>query len=145
MGEELICGMSGYRRRFPKPISYVALLFTSKRLIVAKALPSWIESSPFYAQGASYFLMKNALEKHREKLKTLPFDEVLSIDKENFEIPYSNIREVSLHRRFPEYKLTIKMNGKEHRYGLLVKKNVITASINPLLLSVFGDKFKTRL
>lgn len=92
MSEDLICCLSVYKRRFPKPIGYYTLLFTSKRLIVAKALPSWIESSPFYAKGASYFLMKKSLEKRREKMKTLPFDEVLKIDKENFEILYSDIR-----------------------------------------------------
>ena len=90
MDEELICCLSVYTRRFPKPIRYYTLLFTSKRIIVAKTLPSWIELSPFYAKGASYFLMKKHSKKHREKIETLPFDEVLKIDKENFEILYSD-------------------------------------------------------
>ena len=136
--------MSVYRRRFPKPIRHYTLLFTSKRIIVAKTLPSWIELSPFYAKGASYFLMKRYSKKHRERMKTLPFDEVLKIDKENFEILYSDIREVKLHRRFRESKLSIKLNETEYTYNILAKKTEITENLNPLLHSVLGEKFSVK-
>ena len=145
MSEELIFCISAYRRRFPKPIGYYTLLFTSKRIIVTKTLPSWIELSPFYAKGASYFLMKKSLEKRAEKMKTLPFDEVLKIDKGNFEILYSDIKEVRLYRRVPEYKLSIKLNETEHIYNVMAKKTEITENLNPLLHSVLGEKFSVKL
>lgn len=145
MSEELVCYVSVYKRRFPKPIGYYTLLFTSERIIVAKALPSWIELSPFYAKGASYFLMKKSLEKRREKIETLPFDEALEIDEENFEILYSDLREVKLHRRFRESKLSIKLNETEYTYTVMTKKTEITENLNPLLHSVLGEKFTVEM
>ena len=137
--------MSVYKRRFPKPIRYYTLLFTSKRIIVAKTLLSWIELSPFYAKGASYFLMKKYSKERGEKIETLPFNDVLKIDEENFEIPYSSIREVKLHRRFRESKLSIELNETEHTYNVMAKKTEIIENLNPLLHSVLGEKFKANL
>jgi hypothetical protein len=144
MGEELICAISSYKRRFPKPIGYYTLLFTSKRIIVAKTLPSWIEISPLYAKGASYFLMKKSLERRKEKIKTMSLDEVLKIDGENFEILYSDIREVRLYKRLLEHKLSIKSNETEHTYNIIGKKTEIIETLSPLH-SALGEKFKVKL
>lgn len=91
VSEKLLYCVSAYKRRFPKPIGYYTLFFTSQRIIVAETLPSWIELSPFHAKGASYFLMRKSLEQRQETIKKLPFDEILETDKANFEILYSGI------------------------------------------------------
>jgi hypothetical protein len=154
MSEELVGYISVYRRRFPKLIGYYALLFTSKRIIVAKTLSPWIKEflfeaslSPLYAKGASYILMRRYLEKrrHRERMKTLPFDKVLGIDKENFEISYLDIREVKLYRRFHEYKISIKLNETRNVYNLMAKRTEIIESLNPFLHWVLGEKFRAEL
>lgn len=145
LDEELLCTINTYERRFPKQIGYYTLLFTSNRIIVAKTLPSWIELSPFYAKGASYFLMKKYSKKRREKMEKLPFDEILKIDKGNFEIPYSDMREVNLYRRLRESKLSIKVNETEYTYNIMAKKAEMTENLSPLLRSVLGEKFRVKL
>jgi hypothetical protein len=141
MSEELLYSISTYRRRFPKPIGNYTLLFTSHRIIVAKTLPSWIELSPLYLKGASYFLLKKSLEQRQETFKTMPFDEILEDDKENFEIPYSNVKEVKLFGK----KLSIKFNETEHTYNLIAKKPELTENLNPILHSVLAEKFVNSL
>lgn len=145
MSEELLYSIRAYKRRFPKPIGYYTLLFTSRRIIAAKTLPTWIELSPFYARGASYFLMRKSFEKRQEAMRKLPFDEILEIDKENSAILYSDVKEVELFGKLIERKLRIRFNETEQVYNLIAKKTEVTENLNPMLRSVLGQKFVNRL
>ncbi len=145
MSEELLYSVNTYRRRFPKPIGNYTLLFTTQRIIVAKTLPSWIKLSPLYLRGASYFLLKKSIEPRQETFKTMPFDEILEIDKENFEIPYSEVKEAKLFGKLVENKLSIKFNETEHTYNLIAKKTELTENLNPILHSVLAEKFVNSL
>jgi hypothetical protein len=100
-----------------------------------------VELSPLYLKGASYFLLKKSIEQRQETFKNMPFDEILEDGKENFEIPYSGVKEVKLFGK----KLSIKFDETEHIYNLLAKKTESTENLNPILHSVLAEKFVNSL
>lgn len=144
MTEEEILGVfvAEEQRKKLRPAFRCHLFFTNNRLIVTKR-EALKEFASFFAGGfAGYWLAIQSDKKKAEKIKELSPDEILKADKENYEIPYSEISKVELKKYFKlmwpyTSEIWIHTQEKETKFRL---KAIKYEELQQLLNSVLGNK-----
>lgn len=116
------------------------LLFTSKRLIVAKISSSW---SRFVGGAIPLVIERYQQKKKKEKLDEILPDDVLETDKKNFAIPYSDIERVEVKKPGTISAATVKIITKEKTHQFGVRKNLFDDFMN-LMRSVLADKLTAK-
>jgi hypothetical protein len=102
-------------------IKYCDLIFTDRRLIVARTGSNWI-----LILGALAFLPLMKRNKVSERLSSLPPDKVLTDSKDNFSIPYDEINKVELRRSWMMgNKLTVYTSTRKYSFIPLGKKTAL--------------------
>ena len=121
MNEEIIgvTGGASLGSGFRSKIYY--LLFTSSRVIVAKGGSGFMQSLGFFS-GSPGLILGSALKdkKKSEELSKLSPGEVLASDKDNFEIPYSDVTKVEVKKPgffSPAGSIIIHTPAKKHRFN----------------------------
>ncbi|MFX0117440.1 MAG: hypothetical protein ACFFB3_23030 [Candidatus Hodarchaeota archaeon] len=114
------------------------LYFTSGRVIVAKIGGSGLLGL-FGAAGVAAEAYRQ--KKKKEELEQLSPESILTADKKNFAIPYSDIIRVEMKKpgRFSAAKIDFVTNGKTHKFILLQKKESFDNFTN-LVRSVLPDQ-----
>lgn len=109
-----------------------ALYFTSNRVIVAK-LGGQALSMAFGVFGALAESRMRA--KKKEQLSKLSPESVLTADKKNFAIPYSEITKVEFFKKMLGRKIRIIAGAKKHEFGLSKPKELesYVNSLRPIL------------
>lgn len=112
-----------------------ALYFTSNRVIVAKVGGQAL-SMAFGIAGA---LAESRMQaKKKEQLSKLTPESILTADKKNFAIPYTEITKVELFKKMFGRKIRIIVGGKKHEFSL-GKPKELESYVNTLR-PVLADK-----
>jgi len=129
---------AGVRSILP-PLKFYDLIFTDRRLIVARTGSNWwtiglilalwlglICFGPIFLISFSPILVLLSLMKPNkvsERLSTLPPDKVLTLSKDNFSIPYDEINKVELKRSWMRgNKLTVYTSTRKYSFIPLGKR-----------------------
>jgi len=142
--EEEILGVlvAEEQRKKLHPAFRCHLFFTNNRLIVTRR-EALKEFAGFFVGGlAGYWLAIQSDKKKAEKIKELSPDEILKADKENYEIPYSEISKVELKKysklMWPySSEIWIYTQEKESKFRL---KAIKYEELQQLLNSVLREK-----
>jgi len=103
-------------------IKYCDLIFTDRRLIVARTGSNW----PLIL-GVLAFLLLMKRNKVSERLSSLPPDKVLTDSKDNFSIPYDEINKVELRKSWMMgNKLTVYRSTRKYSFSLFGKKTLLS-------------------
>jgi hypothetical protein len=141
MTEEEILGVlvAEEQRKKLRPAFRCHMFFTNNRLIVTKR-EALKEFASFFAGGfAGYWLAIQSDKKKAEKIKELSPDDILKADKENYEIPYSEISKVELKKysklMWPfSSEIWIHTQQKELKFRLkAIKYEELQQLLNPVL------------